>query len=239
MTVVGIVVLLIAALAFANRQGGGSGSAASGSDATGGSGKAPGPAATAPTGQRPVTTKTSGIATGFPGTAEGAQSAAANYAVALGGDGMFDAARRREIVGAVYDPAVANATIARLDKTYTDAGLLKRVGLTPKGTAPAGLTFVSRATPVGTKLDALGNGTAKVEVWCSSLFGLAGDGSTNPVSESWYTTTFDLRWADNDWKVTGFSQKDGPTPVGRDQTASTAKEMTDAVNGFGGLTYAR
>ena len=41
-------------------------------------------------GGKPVTGQSGGIASGFARTAQGAQSAAANYAVALGSDGMFN-----------------------------------------------------------------------------------------------------------------------------------------------------
>lgn len=59
------------------------------------------------------------------------------------------------------------------------------------------------------------------------------------MSESWYTTTYQLKWINGDWKVTDFTQKDGPVPVGRDQKASTADDMTKAVEEYGGFTYAR
>ncbi|MGN0117196.1 MAG: hypothetical protein ACI39M_06860, partial [Streptomyces albidoflavus] len=73
-TVVGVVVLLIAAIAFANQN----------TDNPGTPSDARGPAAspTSPTGTAPVDTSTSGIPTGHPQTKQGAESAAANYAVA-------------------------------------------------------------------------------------------------------------------------------------------------------------
>jgi hypothetical protein len=92
---------------------------------------------------------------------------------------------------------------------------------------------------VGTKVTSSGTDSATVEIWYTSLFGLSGEASTNPVSESWYTTTYELKWVGNDWKVTDFQQKDGPVPVGRDQKASTADDMTKAVEEYGGFTYAR
>ncbi|WP_309062983.1 hypothetical protein [Streptomyces sp.] len=231
-TVVGVVVLLIAAIAFANRGGGDSPS----SDDSGDSPKA---AATAPSGEKPVGSKSAGIPTGYAHDAQGAQSAAANYSVALGSAEMFDKDRRREIVTTVYAPDVAAARQADLDKAYSSSEFLANIGLDKDGKAPAGQTFVSRVIPVGTKVTASSSGTATVEVWYTSLFGLSGEGSTNPVTESWYTTTYQLKWIDNDWKVTDFQQKDGPVPVGRDQQASTADDMTKAVEEYGGFTYAR
>ncbi|GAA3505942.1 hypothetical protein GCM10019016_130560 [Streptomyces prasinosporus] len=231
-TAVGVVVLLIAAIAFANRGGDDSASADD-------SGDSPRAAATAPSGEKPVKAKSAGIPSGFAHDRQGAESAAANYAVVLGSAEMFDRNRRREIVTTVYAPDVAAARQADLDKAYSNGEFLANIGLDKDGKAPVGQTFVSRVIPVGTKVTASDSSAATVEVWYTSLFGLSGEGSTNPVTESWYTTTYQLKWIGNDWKVTDFQQKDGPVPVGRDQKASTADDMTKAVEEYGGFTYAR
>ncbi|QKW28239.1 hypothetical protein HUT11_20490 [Streptomyces seoulensis] len=233
-TVVAVVVLLIGAIAFANHGGGNGGSGASGDG-----GDKPKAAPTAASGDKPVTTKTAGIPSGFPHDESGAQSAAANYSVALGSAEMFDADRRHRIVNTVYAPDVAARRQADLDSAYSSEKFLANIGLTKNGAAPAGQTFVSRVVPVGSKVTALNGDTASVEVWYTSLFGLSGQASINPVSESWYTTTYQLSWVGNDWKITDFQQKDGPVPVGRDQRASTADDMTKAVEEYGGFTYAR
>ncbi|GCD43860.1 hypothetical protein [Streptomyces paromomycinus] len=231
-TIVGVVVLLIAAIAFANRGGDGQGAGDGGA-------KEADARSTAPTGTKPVEGKNGGIASGFAKTEQGAQSAAANYAVALNSDGMYAKDRRRTIVTTVYAPDVAAARESALDQAYGNPKFLGRIGLKPDGRAPDGSTFVSRANPVGTKVEKFSGTAAKVSVWYSALFGIAGADSKNPVAEGWYTNTFDLRWIDGDWKITDFTQKDGPAPVGRDQTASSAEEMSKAVQGFGGFTYAR
>ncbi|WP_406476096.1 hypothetical protein [Streptomyces sp. NBC_01615] len=232
-TVVGVVVLLIAAIAFANR----------GDDSSSGSGSGNSHKAktspTAASGERPVASKAAGIPAGFAHSAQGAQSAATNYGVALGSTGMFNTEQRHTIVNAVYAPDVAAARLPDLDAAYTSEKFLTNIGLSKDGSAPAGQTFVSRIIPVGTKVTASTDDTATVELWYTSLFGLSGDGSTNPVSESWYTTTYQLKWINGDWKVSDFTQKDGPVPVGRDQKASTADDMTKAVEEYGGFTYAR
>ncbi|MEU9015478.1 hypothetical protein AB0D12_38440 [Streptomyces sp. NPDC048479] len=233
-TVVGVVVLLIAAIAFANQGGGGAED-----DPSGGGGKGAAGAPTAATGVKPVTEKDGGIPSGYAKDEQGAQSAAANYLAALGSDGMYNKARRDQIVSTVYAPEVAAARKGDLDKVYSGEKFLTSIGLNPDGTAPAGMTFITRFNPVGSKVENFNGGTARVSVWYSALFGLAGEGSKNPVSESWYTNIFELQWIDGDWKVTDFTQKDGPVPVGRDQAASGAKEMADAVRQFGGFTYAR
>ncbi|MFG2793840.1 hypothetical protein [Streptomyces sp. NPDC048419] len=231
-TVVGVVVLLIAAIAFANR--GGDDSASSNT-----SGDKPKTSSTTPSGTKPVQTKAGAIPTGYAHDDQGAQSAAANYSVALGSTDMFNTASRHDIVNTVYAPDVAATRQSDLDSAYSSEKFLTNIGLDKDGRAPDGQTFVSRVVPVGTKVTASGASTATVDVWYTSLFGLSGDSSTNPVTESWYTTTYQLKWINNDWKVTDFQQKDGPVPVGRDQKASTADDMTKAVEEYGGFTYAR
>ncbi|MFI0723998.1 hypothetical protein [Streptomyces sp. NPDC021224] len=258
-TVVGIVVLLIAALAFANRgdhpsaahdnadgSGGTPGSSSSGSTgsstgtATGSHGAKTAP--TDPTGQQPVQGKSAaGIPAGFAHTEQGAQSAAANYAVALGSADMFNATRRHAIVTAIYDPSVRATLQHDLDSAYS-GDALKNLGLDADGTAPDGLTFVSRTVPIGTKVTAggaAGSGTTTVEVWCTDLVGLAGTGSTKPVSTAWFTITEQLVWSGGDWKLRSSSQKDGPAPVAADNQAASADEIAGAVRDYGGFTYAR
>jgi hypothetical protein len=242
-TVVSVVVLLVAAIAFANRGGGSGSPSADGSAGTAGTdGNAKDGSsvtATAPSGQQPVSGKTAGIPSGFAHTQQGAQSAAANYAVALGGTDMFATLSRHRIVNTVYAADAAGASQSQLDKAYSDPAFLQRIGLQPDGTAPQGMTFVSRTNPVGTKLVKYNGSTSTVSIWYSTLFGLAGVGSTSPVTEGWYTNTFEMRWTAGDWKITDYQQKDGPAPVGRDQAASSAQDMANAVSGFGGFTYAR
>ncbi|MFG3507751.1 hypothetical protein ACGF5F_19890 [Streptomyces sp. NPDC047821] len=232
-TVVGVVVLLIAAIAFANRSGDGDGDGSS-SDAPAGRAAAP----TAATGVKPVAGKNGTIPSGYAHDEQGAQSAAANYAVALGSDGMFRQDSRHAIVRAVHDPAVVDGLLGRLDTAYSGA-FLKNVGLNEDGSAPDGLTFVSRTVPVGTKVTEQTGDAATVEVWCTGLVGLAGEGSTKPVTETWFTLTQKLKWTGNDWKIESSSQKEGPTPVNGDNRASTADEIAGAVAGYGGFTYAR
>ncbi|MFG2452246.1 hypothetical protein ACGFSG_22960 [Streptomyces sp. NPDC048512] len=230
-TVVGVVVLLIAAIAFANR---GDDSPSSGD--TGGDKAKTSP--TAASGDHPVDTRSAGIPSGFPHTGEGAQSAAANYAVALGSADMFNKAGRDQILATVITPSKVADFEATLDKAYTPQ-FNKNVGLNEDGSAPQGYTFVSRTTAIGTKTTESSADAATVEVWCSGLLGLAGQNSTNPVTSSWFTITMTLDWSGDDWKIVTHSQKDGPAPVPGDDRASSADDIAKAVEEYGGFTYAR
>ncbi|MGW7043871.1 hypothetical protein ACWGDT_14375 [Streptomyces avermitilis] len=230
-TVVGVVVLLIAAIAFANRGDDESAPGTGDSDKTK-------TAPTAASGEQPVQSTAGGIPAGFAHTGQGAQSAAANYAVALGSAEMFNKSKRDAILTAVIIPSRVAEFESSLDKAYTP-GFNKNVGLNEDGSTPQGYTFVSRTTPIGTKLTSSSADHATVEVWCSGLLGLAGDNSTNPVTNGWFTITMKLEWTSGDWKIVTHSQKDGPTPVPGDDRASSADDMAKAVEEYGGFTYAR
>ncbi|QHC26089.1 hypothetical protein [Streptomyces sp. GS7] len=235
-TIVGVVVLLIAAIAFANRGGSGNSETAAGSGDS-----AKGPAAaqpTAPTGTKPVTGKNGGIASGFAKTQQGAESAAANYAVALVSANILKPKERQAIVQQVFVPAKVDEMQTKLNAAYS-VDFLKKLGLDANGNAAQGMTYVSRTVPVGTKLVKLSGDTANLEVWCTGLFGTAGAQSTNPVTSSWFTMRLQLQWANGDWKVDGFSQQDGPAPVNGDVKTSGADQIAKAVQQYGGFTYAR
>ncbi|MFI0822118.1 hypothetical protein ACH4TX_41600 [Streptomyces sp. NPDC021098] len=235
-TVVGVVVLLLAAIAFVNRGGQGDG----GSSDTDSGGTDTQAQPTAPTGTRPVTGKngTTGIASGFAKSQQGAQSAAANYAVALGSAEMLNREQRHEILPQIFTATAAGPLQTKLDKAYS-AGSLEKIGLDANGKAPDGMTYISRTAPLGTKIAKFTDTTATVSVWCTGVFGTAGEGSKNPVTNDWFTMTLKLRWADKDWKAESYSQKTGPAPVNSDNTASTADEIAKAVEQYGGFTYAR
>ncbi|MFH0521644.1 hypothetical protein ACHBTE_31235 [Streptomyces sp. M41] len=230
-TVVGVVVLLIAAIAFANRGG-------DDSDTTAGDENQPNSTATAASGSKPVQGKAGGIPTGFARDEQGAQSAASNFAVTLGSTGMFNKASRHRIVDTIYTPTAAAKLQAAMDQAYS-ADFLSKLGLDADGFAPEGSTFVSRTVPVGTKVEQFGEGSAKVSVWYMGLIGMSGQSSTDPVSSTWKTWTFDLQWINDDWKITADTQRDGPAPVPGDDRAANSDEISKAIEEYGGFTYAR
>lgn len=225
-TVMGVVVVLIAAIAFANR---GSDDSADRDGKT--TAARPQPASTAATGTTPVPS-------GWSHDEQGAQSAAANYAVALGSADVLKADRRAEILRQVVVPEKRSELSARFDRIYTKQ-FLSTLGLDENGEPADGQTYVSRTVPIGTTLTAYSSTAATAEVWCTGLYGTAGEKSTDPVTTDWFTMTISLRWSGGDWKVDGLSQKDGPTPLPGDNKASTAEDMAQAVEEYGGFTYAR
>ncbi|MCX5406215.1 hypothetical protein OHA37_20365 [Streptomyces sp. NBC_00335] len=230
-TVVGVVVLLIAAIAFANQS--------RTPDTPPTADKAPTATnPTAATGVAPVDGKSAGIPKGFAQTEQGAQSAAANYAVALGSDGMFRKNTRHALVDGIYIPDVASKMRAPQDEAYS-APFLAKLGLDANGNPPQGSSFVTRAVPVGTRVDSYAPTSATVSVWYTGLIGMSGPKSTDPVRTTWKTWTFELVWSSGDWKVVSDSQQDGPAPVPGDAVASPSEDISKAVKEFGGFTYAR
>ncbi|MGW1545063.1 hypothetical protein ACWCPM_33455 [Streptomyces sp. NPDC002309] len=230
-TVVGVVVLLIAAIAFANQGGE---DPATPNDGTAG----PETSTTAPTGERPVNTTSNGIPAGFAQTEQGAQSAAANYAVVLVSADILKPVRRAEIVQQVFVSDKQAALEDQFKQAYSKE-FLSNIGLDANGNAKRGSTYVSRTMPIGTKVTNYSASAAAVDVWCGGVFGTTGEATTNPVTSDWFTLTLQMRWADGDWKVDSFAQKDGPAPVPGDARASSADEMAKAVEEYGGFTYAR
>ncbi|MBK3533878.1 hypothetical protein JHN61_34030 [Streptomyces sp. MBT67] len=233
-TITGIVVLLVAAIAFANRGGGSDDDASPGVKSSGAAGSGP----TAATGTKPVEGKNGTIPSGFARDEQGAQSAAANFAVALGSAEMFNQEQRRDIVQSLADSSTATKLQSGFDADYSQ-GFLEQIGLETDGSAPAGSTFVNRTLPAGTKVKSYSSSTAEIEVWCSGLFGLTGEKSTKPVTSGWFTVTMQLKWNGSDWKILETSQRSGPSPVTGDNPVSGSDEIADAVNQFGGFTYAR
>ncbi|MGW4894145.1 hypothetical protein ACWEQL_18025 [Kitasatospora sp. NPDC004240] len=236
LTVLVVVTLLVVAISIANRGKPDPAPATSADRAA--ASTPPSGAGPAPSGDQPVATTSNGIGTGYPRTDAGAQSAAANYAVAIGSADMFRTDARHTIVTTIADPAALQALQSRLDQGFS-AESIARFGVDAQGRAPKGLTLVSRTVPVGTKSSSYSAEGAKVEVWCVGLFGLAGETSTRPVSQEWFSLVLNLRWTGADWKLVDYSRAAGPAPVPPDQQAATSEEITGAVEQFGGFRYAR
>ncbi|WP_217546218.1 hypothetical protein [Streptomyces sp. GbtcB6] len=237
-TVVGVVVLLIAAIAFANRGDGNGSSTTTANTGGNGSGNQPTTSSTAASGTKPVQTKSGGIPSGFAHDAQGAQSAAANYAVTLGSTGMYSKVDRHRIVSSLYTSAAASRLQGAMDTAYSTS-FLGKLGLDANGNPPKGSTFVSRTVPVGTEVTSSSDSAAVVAVWCNSLSGIAGNSSTTPVTSNWFTVTMTLNWSGGDWKILESRQESGPTPVTGDDTVSGSDAISKAIQEFGGFTYAR
>lgn len=220
-------------------QSGGQSSAPSGaaSASTGAVADASGPSTAPIQGSGLPSNTADTIPIGYQHNSKGAESAAANYVVAYQSSSMVSATARHSLIADIADPAIASGLQSQLDTAYSQVD--SAYGLSSNGVPPAGQTFVSRGSPMGVSLSNYEGDSATVSVWMVTITGLAGTGSTHPVTESWTTVSVTLHWTQGDWKWVSFTSTDGPVPTSGSQVTSSGQALQNAVNQFGGLRYAR
>lgn len=236
-------VALVAAIAIVNHSthhsggapaaGQSAGNAGSGSQAAGSTG----PATSQFSNSGLPANTADGVPIGYPHTAKGAESAAANYVVAYTSAAMVNSTARHKLIDAIADPAIAASLQSQLDTAYSQVD--SSLGLSADGAPPSGQVLVQRSAPIGVTLASSSTDNATVSVWAVTLAGLAGQGSTHPVTENWSTITVTLRWTGGDWKWVSFQSADGPVPTSGQQVVSGSTDLQKAVSQFGGLRYAR
>jgi hypothetical protein len=114
---------------------------------------------------------------------------------------------------------------------------LSAYGLDAQGNPPKGQTFVYRNVPIGVSVQSYSSTKAVVAVWNTTINGIAGQGSTQPITQAWSTESLTLTWVNNDWRLNDFSQAPGPTPVSTQQ-GSLPLDIQKAVQQFARLRYA-
>ena len=176
-----------------------------------------------------------GVPIGYPHNQAGAVSAAANYVAAYGSAAMLKPSTRHPIVQAIADPTALTNIDQQLDTAFKTVDQV--LGLNENGDPPKGLGVVYRTIPAGAHAVTYNDNKAQVAVWICELGGLAGSGSTLPVTETWSTVTLTLNWTSGDWKWASFTSADGPVPVGGSQTASSATALKAQSDLFGELRY--
>jgi hypothetical protein len=242
----GVIVALFAIIALVNQSGHGGSPKTAAANTNANSGSTPTPSAVPSATSTSVTEAYgSGLASGsaanvpigYPHTSNGAEAAAANYVSAFNSAEMVYSWYRVELLNAIADPVDAaslgsqlNAAYAKIDSAYS---------LSSAGKAPAGDTFVNRTTPVGVSLVSDNGETAVVSAWVVVLQGLAGTTSQEPVSEAWSTFDLTLAWSHGDWKWVGYTESDGPAPLGGLQTPAAGSTLQAAASKYGGLNYGR
>ncbi|MFI1291629.1 hypothetical protein ACH4VM_24720 [Streptomyces sp. NPDC020792] len=160
-----------------------------------------------------------------PHSRDGAQSAAARWAVAFGSERMFNTEDRHRLLQITAEPDQRSKLIQDYDDQY--GPFTRQLGLDEQGRPPAGAQFVSRAMPAGTTLRAYTGSTAEVDVWCSTVFGLTGKNVSKeiPVEAGWLTMSMSLHWTPEGWKLTEFEQTDGPEPTDEAAEFGTAPQL--------------
>jgi hypothetical protein len=173
-----------------------------------------------PTGPGPSGTR-DGVPVGFARTSAGARAAAVSYVVtgqALLDMGAFDvgvAVRRMAADGS------ADAQVE--DETRQLAALRDKLAA---GTGPIRYW----QAPLATRVKAFTRLRARVDVWS---VGVLSRTNAAPPQSGWTTSTFDLVWEHDDWKVWAETITDGPTPeLNAGAIPADDEQFTGALSGF-------
>ena len=199
----------------------------------------PGTAAAAPA-QAAAATKVgprrfeAGVGVGYAHSQQGAVAAAANFTRVLSSDLILDTSRRRAAIAALAAPSAK----ARLQRTFDQAVVPLRKGLGVSDTASDGAQVLLRATPVGWRVEDYSDEKVKVAIWVTSVGGSVGGTVAAPIREGWGTTTVELRWVGDDWKLAESTTTDGPVPIADVTPPTAAGELIDKANQFKEFTYA-
>jgi hypothetical protein len=200
----------------------------------------PGTAAAAPAAPAAAATRVgprrfeAGVGVGYAHSQQGAVAAAANFTRVLSSDLILDTTKRRAAIAALAAPAAR----ARLQKTFDQAVVPLRQGLGVGDTANDGTRVLLRATPVGWRVEDFSDDRAKVAIWVTSVGGSIGGTVAAPIREGWGTTTVELRWVGDDWKLAESTTTDGPVPIADVAPPTAAGELVDKASEFKEFTYA-
>ena len=175
-----------------------------------------------------------GVGVGYDHSQQGAVAAAANFTRVLSSDLILDTSRRRAAIAALAAPSAK----ARLQRTFDQAVVSLRQGLGVSDSANDGTQVLLRATPVGWRVEDYSDATAKVAIWVTSVGGSIGGTVAAPIREGWGTTTVELRWVGDDWKLAESTTTDGPVPIADVAPPTAAGELVDKANEFKEFTYA-
>jgi hypothetical protein len=173
-----------------------------------------------------------GVGVGWARSREGAVAAATDYTRVLGGELLFDQARRHQALAQLAAPRA----LAALRRASDQAAALTLKGLR----LPAGAAGAERAVvltvPVGQRLERYDQNSARVAIWTT---GLAGSASGIPVSQAWGVTVVDLEWVGGDWKQVAVTSRPAPNPLAAsDEVPSSASAFLEQTRQFKEYDYA-
>lgn len=173
-----------------------------------------------------------GVGVGWAHSQAGAVAAATNYALVLGGELLFDQARRHQAIAVLAAPKAR----AALQREADEAARLTRKGLRlPDGAAGAAQAVVLTA-PLGARVDHYDGSSARVAIWTT---GMAGSTTGIPVSQASGVTVIDLEWVGGDWRQVRVSSRPAPTAMAAsDEVPSTASEFLKQTQQFKEYDYA-
>ena len=171
-----------------------------------------------------------GVPVGYARSAAGAAAAATAYLTVAAESLLLMDGPARD--GAVRRMLVPDASAETVSAVVGDAALLARVrkAASMSGTPRA----VLRNLPVAYRVDAFSPARARVSVWAAAVWSIAGVGGPG---EAWTTTSLELEWIEDDWRLWSLSSKDGPTPATTSGPVAGTDELIAALNGFSSYRY--
>jgi hypothetical protein len=148
----------------------------------------------------------------YPRTMQGAATAAQAYNEAFMGAALMTPDERRAVINTIGSDGMS----AQLEKEDDQAAeLLTKLFDLPKDADQV----VRRLAPLGWRVVAFTKDSARVELWTITVFGKPGVG--NGIAPVFKTSTYDLAWERNAWRLAGLPESnDGPTPTADNPQAS-------------------
>lgn len=172
----------------------------------------------------------SGVPVGYAHTEEGAAAAALNYGAVAARREFLNSRRRKIILGIAATPAFARE-YERLASPGLAAALRGPLGQGFKAGAPT----IYQSAPLAYRVVSYTPQRATISGW-----GIALSGNTIGFAPQvdFETTTSTLTWSDGDWKVSGGSSTDGPTPRLSEQSKPTpASQLIQSLQSLRTVHY--
>lgn len=173
------------------------------------------PDVTAPSG--PAGVDELGVPHGWRRDADGALGAAVSAVRLTGPIAQAGFITRSDMISALaterYGPTLASESSSQLAEMTT---VLGAASVAPRDLVWSELPLTARVVEADQRI-------ARVEIWSVLVVGVHDLGAPR---QAWRTVTVDLVWEASDWKIDGWSARQGPTPM-LDATATVA--TTDEV----------
>lgn len=175
----------------------------------------------APAAQDGRTRVADGVTSGFSRTPEGAVAAAAAYVTT--GQTLLD-----------LDPLAAERAVRRMAASaYEDrfaAETMRQLKDAREALAAGSGPIVYRQAAVAHRLESFEAGRARVAIW---NVGVLTRNEVAPPQAAWATSTFELVWERDDWRIWAETIVPGPAPILNDSTApATSAQFAAALEGF-------
>jgi hypothetical protein len=170
-----------------------------------------------------------GVPVGYPQNEAGAAGAATGYLTAVQGLLFADPTVRDTALRRIAAPESPEVVAGMLDGLAAHDRILAAA----RQRDPQAEAFV-REAPVAYTVTAFDKDAATVEVWSVTVGAV--DATALPVS-SWGTTTVELTWDSDGWRVTHWVKSPGPTPAAGLEPATSLDGFLRRIDGWKGYAY--